>query len=89
MPGFTIAEKRDKPISETMGPGAYDPEKADTMTRPKSPTVNLGSSPSRPETLAKDPEGRHLAPGTYDDNSYKFGKNVKPSFKIGERRDAP
>lgn len=86
--GFTIGEKRDKPIAETMGPGAYDPDKAEKMTRPKSPTVNLGQSPSRPDTLANNPDNGHLAPGTYDDNSYKFGKNVKPSFTIGEKREA-
>ena len=26
---FTIPEKRDKPIPETLGPGAYDPDRAD------------------------------------------------------------
>ena len=72
-----------------MGPGAYDPERADGHTKPKAPNVNLGQSPSRPETLARNPGDGNLAPGSYDDNSYKFGEGAKPSFTIGERRDAP
>jgi len=46
--GFTIAEKRD-PLRgpDTAGPGAYEPERADGQTRPKTPNINLGSSPSR------------------------------------------
>lgn len=70
-----------------MGPGAYDPERADGQTKPKTPNVNLGQSPNRPATLARNPEDGNLAPGAYDDNSYKFGEGVKPSFTIAERRD--
>ena len=52
------------------------------------PNVNMGSSPSRPGSNAYNPEDGHLAPGSYDDNSYKFGEGTKPSFTIAERRDA-
>ena len=50
------------------------------------PNINMGSSPSRPRTLANNPDDGHLAPGIYDDNSYKFGKDVN-GFTIAERRE--
>ena len=46
--GFIIAEKRETRTVETMGPGAYEPDKADALTKPKIPNINLGSTPSRP-----------------------------------------
>ena len=36
-----------------MGPGAYDFEKADAVTKAKVTTVTMGSSPSRPASFAK------------------------------------
>ena len=51
--GFKIAEKREQRTIETMGPGAYDPDRADGQTKPKMPNINLGSSPSRPQSFAK------------------------------------
>ena len=54
MKGFKIAEKREHRTIETMGPGAYDPDKADGMTKPKMPNINMGSSPSRGSFIRKD-----------------------------------
>ena len=31
-----------------MGPGAYDPDRADGQTKPKMPNITMGGSPSRP-----------------------------------------
>ena len=35
-----------------MGPGAYEPERADGQTKSKMPNINMGTSPSRPSTMA-------------------------------------
>ena len=50
--GFKIAEKREQRIPKTAGPGEYDHERADALTKTKSPNINLGHSPSRPGTFA-------------------------------------
>ena len=44
---FTIGEKRYEKVVETMGPGLYDPDRADNITRVRSANVHMGSSPSR------------------------------------------
>ena len=80
---FRIGEKREERRVETMGPGAYSPERADGMTKSKIPNINLGSSPSRPGTFAKGGDV-NVAPGQYDHGG-KFGDNAK-SFRIGEKR---
>ena len=36
-----------------MGPGSYDVDKASSLTKPKVPNVNMGSSPSRPERVGQ------------------------------------
>ena len=35
-----------------MGPGAYDPERADSMTKSKTPNIDMGNSPARPASFA-------------------------------------
>ena len=45
--GFTIGEKREKPIGRTVGPGEYDVDRANNATRHRSPEVQFGESPSR------------------------------------------
>ena len=67
-----------------MGPGAYEPDKADAMTKPKIPNINLGSTPSRPQSFAKSGD-IDVAPGQYDDGRV-FGKDVK-TFTIAEKRE--
>ena len=84
--GFTIGEKRETRVTESMGPGAYNPERGESMTKTKTTTtINMASSPSRPNTFAKASDV-NVAPGQYDDRKYEFGKNVK-SFTIGEKRE--
>ena len=80
---FRIGEKRPEKTREGMGPGAYDPEKADGMTKSRSPNINLGSSPSRPGSFAQGGDV-NVAPGQYDHGG-KFGDGAK-SFRIGEKR---
>lgn len=52
--GFTIGEKRETRTVETMGPGSYDVDRAQTMTKTKTTsTINMSSSPARPATFAR------------------------------------
>ena len=76
---MTIGEKREERITRTAGPGQYDPDRADAITKGKIPNINMGSSPSRPHSFAKGGDV-DVAPGQYDDG-YRFGKEVK-SFTI-------
>ena len=84
MKGFKISEKREHRTIETMGPGAYDPDKADGMTKPKMPNINMGSTPARPASFAKSGDV-DVAPGQYDDG-ITFNSGVK-GFKIAEKRE--
>jgi len=45
-----------------MGPGAYDPELADRLTKPKIANINMGTTPSRPASFAKSGD-IDVAPG--------------------------
>ena len=65
-----------------MGPGMYDPDRANGVTKPKMPNINMGSSPSRGSFIKKD--DTNIGPGQYDDGK-EFGKDMK-TFTIGEKR---
>jgi hypothetical protein len=39
-------------VQRSVGPGEYNHEMADGLTKTKMPNINLGSSPSRPGTFA-------------------------------------
>ena len=67
-----------------MGPGAYSPERADGITKQKIPNINMGTSPSRPGTFAKQ-DDYSVAPGQYDDGK-RFGQDTK-TITIGEKRE--
>ena len=41
---WTIGEKRAERFVETMGPGAYSPERGDALTKTKMANVNFGTS---------------------------------------------
>ena len=82
--GFTIGEKRGQRHEETVGPGAYDPDRADSLTKTRSSNVNMGSSPSRTHSFAQGDSNQ--GPGQYDDRSYELSKKSR-GFTIGERRE--
>ena len=65
-----------------MGPGTYDPDRADGVTKPKMPNINMGSSPSRGSFIRRD--DTNLGPGQYEDGQ-GFDRGVK-TFTIGEKR---
>ena len=83
MKSFKIGERLEEKIVETtMGPGAYDIEKGDAITRVKTTNINMGTAKSRADLVTSTTD---IGPGQYND-SKQFGTDGK-SFKIGERRD--
>ena len=84
---FTIGEKREQPIPKTAGPGSYNPEQAEALTKTRAHNIDLGKSPSRPNTFAVAGHEHAAAPGQYDDG-VRFNSGVK-SFTIGEKREQP
>lgn len=84
--GFTIGEKRETKIDGGVGPGTYDVDRAQNVTKTRTTTtIDMSSSPGRPNTFARAADS-NLSPGQYDDRSYKFGNNAK-GFTIGEKRE--
>ena len=81
--GFIIGEKRAERVVETMGPGSYSPERAELVTKTRTATIDMGSSPSRGAFIKRD--GVDVAPGQYDDRRYEMSKSSK-GFIIGEKR---
>ena len=79
---FTIGEKRVFKTVETMGPGAYDIDRADNITRVRATNINMSASPSRGAYIQKGND--NTAPGQYDDGR-TFGHDTK-TFTIGEKR---
>ena len=56
-----------------MGPGAYDPDRADAITKTKTTTaVNMGASPDRGSFMNRQSDA-NIGPGQYDDRNYEFG----------------
>lgn len=51
--GFTIGEKRETRIEQTVGPGEYDADRATNLTKTKTVNINMGSSPSRPDFVGQ------------------------------------
>ena len=83
--GFKIGEKRPQKIDDGVGPGRYNPDKADAYTKPQAPQINIGSrSPNRPQSFANAGQIGTAGPGAYE-SPKKFGDDVK-SFTIGEKR---
>ena len=62
---FTIGEKRAERTVESMGPGAYSPERGDALTKSKMANVNFGTSESRATIVRK---GDDVGPGMYEDS---------------------
>ena len=58
---FKIGERREEKIVETMGPGLYDIDAGDAMTRVRTKNINMGSSPARGAYIQKG--NNNTAPG--------------------------
>jgi hypothetical protein len=82
--GFTIGEKRPEKAGEGIGPGHYSPERAESLTKSKTPAVVFSKEPSRPQSFANRSQIEGVSPGQYDGGK-DFLSDVK-GFKIGEKR---
>ncbi len=51
--GFTIGEKRETRIESTAGPGSYDVDRATNLTKHKTGSFNMASSPSLPDRIGQ------------------------------------
>ena len=78
---MTIGIKRIKKLETSLGPGEYSPERAISITKPKSKAVNFEHPVAR-KPLESSPD---LGPGTYNDH-IKFGYSPK-KMTIGQKRE--
>lgn len=60
--GFTIGKKYTEKQSYSPGPGEYNPEKADGVTKPKSACINVYKKSGKSKSI----EFSHLGPGSYE-----------------------
>ena len=67
-----------------VGPGEYEPTRAEVLTKQRIQQVDLGSSQARPNKLTQDRD-IDVAPGQYEHHK-NFGDDTK-SFKMGEKRE--
>ena len=82
---FTIGQKRHEKLNDNVGPGHYSPERAESQTKPRIVSINLGSnSPNRPSSFALAAQIETAGPGQYN-SPKKFGDDVR-GFTIGEKR---
>ena len=80
--GFKIGELRPQKLNDNVGPGHYNPERAESVTKPVNPSYKISNSPSRPESFAIAGQvGTAGSSVTYP----KFGNDTK-TFTIGEKR---
>jgi hypothetical protein len=49
---FRIGEKRPEKLNDNVGPGHYSPERAESVTKPKTKNFVFSKEPSRPDSLA-------------------------------------
>ena len=66
-----------------MGPGLYDIEAGDALTRVRTTNITMGTSPSRAQMTQKTAT-TEIGPGQYAYEK-QFGEETK-TFRIGERR---
>ena len=63
MKSFTIGERRETKVVETLGPGMYSPEKADAITKSKITSTVIIDSSTGHQNLENPNTGSGLAPG--------------------------
>ena len=71
-------------MTKSVGPGAYSPERADSITRTKVTNINMGTS-DLGTRLEQKTDSVNLGPGHYE-SDLKFAKDTK-TFTIGEKRE--
>ena len=78
---MTIGVKFDKQILTTPGPGEYQHERADSLTKSTKRANNFSDSPAR-SSPKLDANG---GPGAYELNHLNFGSNLGPKT-IGSKQ---
>ena len=71
--GFTIGEKRPQKPDNSLGPAHYSPERAESITKSRTPTALFSKQASRPQSLANPGQIGGVSPGQYDE--------IKPQTK--------
>ena len=87
MKPVTFGAKREKPIQASAGPGTYDLDRAEKVTKCRTKSALIGKT-SRPNNFRKDNEGSGLGPGTYRgaETNKQFGSDTK-KMTIGAKRE--
>jgi hypothetical protein len=86
--GFKIGERRQSRLVESQGPGKYNTDVAEALTKYRSPTIRLNSGVKRPASYAKKDKGYTAEAGAYE-NREKFGLNAKTFTISKEPREKP
>ena len=71
---MTISKKKDHTIKDTPGPGHYNEEKAESLTRVSSPRHTFAKSSVRHSFVNP---GSPAGPGDYEENK-AYNSNIKP-----------
>ena len=66
-----MGEKREVQMTETVGPGAYNHERADSLTKTTVVNIKMGNEP-RDTSLESKTESSNIGPAAYDEGK-KFG----------------
>ena len=76
---YTHGVKRPvpNPLMDNPAPGNYNTDRAEALTKPNVPKVDMGKSPSRPSSFANPGAESGAAPGQYDTGA-KCGDDAKP-----------
>ena len=69
---MTIGAKRTKPIQKTAGPGEYNGDKADAVTKARAKSALIGQA-KRPNNFADKSKDPGLGPGAYKGATSNFG----------------
>lgn len=80
--GFTIAAKRKERVEQSPGPGQYDHERSDSVTKTRAPAVDFAKNPERdsPTKSVDTPDFYVL------DRFYNYPKEI-PNFSMGQKRE--
>ena len=86
---FTMGSKYKPEVNNNPPPGAYDPDRADSVTKYRSPGASIREDRN---SFKKDTSRMEIrpnenpSPGQYDKHLDSFGQNAK-SFTIAEKRE--
>lgn len=82
--GFTIGTKKEKTIEVSPGPGDYNKDRSESLTKHRSRDVSFGKeSRGKEDAQAQD----RAAPGQYvSERFYQWGKEL-PIFSMGQKRE--